>query len=125
MLANARRLRALEAGLSEHILSQVPLGRSRFFRLLGASLFAAAIEVAVPRPVSAACPPYPCFGCCSCSCCTGASCCASGCAGHVGSCYGGQCWYVCGSGATWYCCDYDDPAVGLCCCSTFIRPSCG
>lgn len=117
------------------LLTQVRFGRNKFLRAAGIALFGFAIRMILPHQAQAhhQNPSFPCFGYHNCKCCSGTTCCTgSGCGywAWLGCPGGGQCWYTCGGGTLYKCCDWREPLPGggwdpnPCICSTAVFPSC-
>lgn len=116
----------------ELVPGNVPFGRSRALKVIGAALFGFALRISAPQLAEAAHfpVPYPCSSYGQCHCCSGSTCCEAGCTwdgiSHCTS--GGQCWYTCipTTGDVYQCCDWhtQEPAGAHCICSTLTQILC-
>lgn len=116
------------------VLEDVPFGRNRFLKWLGAGLFGIATGMILKQEPAAAQhigPHYPCFGLQSCHYCSGYACtqyCWS--VGYLGCPTGAQCWLSCNTGNNWVyrCCDYKEQFPGYaeheCVCGGIIDRRC-
>ena len=106
----------------EQQLAQIPFGRNRFLRMMGAALFGLATTMVMPRNALAhgTSVPYPCYGFNRCSCCSNGNCCG-GCTDLTDTCTegDGHCWLVVIDSpcAIYQCCDFEDVDGHNCICS--------
>ena len=118
-------------------IEEIPFGRSRALKLIGAALLASATQVVMGRAVAGydGSPPSPCFAFGSCHCCNTYWCCESGCTypdRHTDGCPGGgQCWTTCSppNYLVYQCCDWHcnigpDPNNCHCLCKWFTGQYC-
>jgi hypothetical protein len=116
--------------LDEEELRRVRLGRSRFLRRAGLTVFGLAMTAAIKASPAYACTagPTPICGpshkCCCCNAQVG--CCDPGCSGRNSGCgSGGYGWYTCYQGTYYFCGDYWSPTGGdPCVCPIPVQTGC-
>jgi hypothetical protein len=101
--------------LLERELDEVPFGRNRLLKVLGAGVFGLATRMVLrSEPALAVTPPYPCYGYNKCHNCYYEYCTEYCHYSSFEGCQSGtQCWQTCASNHYLYrCCDYEEKLPG-------------
>lgn len=122
--------------LDEEHLDRVPFGRNRVLSILGTTLVALAVRMALPSSVGAfhRPSPWPCGGFHECECCYGSDCCGLCAASYTCNNGTSQCWYVytspdpvTGCSDVFRCCDWRQNTgaeVSACICREYLGQIC-